>query len=225
MKNLVLLLLLANILYFVWGKLSVTPHEPGVEIVTESALGPGMAVTANRGVDAVASVGEILGSGSPSELAAVVGRSCVTIGPFKTASDAEVARTAYAGEGMRTNLRSARGQVFVGHWVKIPNLADRAEGREIVRQLDAAGINEAYPVREDDDSFSVSLIISGTLEVAEDIELEARSLGFEAIIEPFMQEDDFFVVDVALPPGEGAGAIIDRFGEDKVLLRDAATCP
>ena len=70
MKNLVLLLLLANILYFVWGKLSVTPHEPGVEIVTESALGPGMAVTANRGVDAVASVGEILGSGSPSELAA-----------------------------------------------------------------------------------------------------------------------------------------------------------
>ena len=131
-------------------ELTVTPHEPGVEIVTESALGPGMAVTANRGVDAVASVGEILGSGGPSELAAVVGRSCVSIGPFKAASDAEVARTAYAGEGMRTNLRSARGQVFVGHWVKIPNLADRAEGREIVRQLDAAGINEAYPVREDD---------------------------------------------------------------------------
>ena len=80
-------------------------------------------------------------------------------------------------------------------------------------------------MREDDDSFSVSLIISGTLEVAENMELEARSLGFEASIEPFMQEDDFFVVDVALPPGQGAGAIIDRFGEDKVLLRDAATCP
>jgi hypothetical protein len=225
MKNLVLLLLLANILYFLWGMFSIPTPEPGVEIVTESTLGPSMAVTANREADAVASVGEILGSGLPSDLAAVVGRSCVTIGPFKAAADAEVAQTAYRGEGMRTNLRSARGQVFVGHWVKIPDLADRDAGREIVRQLDAAGINEAYPVREDDDSFSVSLIISGTLEVAENMELEARSLGFEASIEPFMQEDDYFVVDVALPPGQGAGAIIDRFGEDKVLLRDAATCP
>jgi hypothetical protein len=32
-------------------------------------------------------------------------------------------------------------------------------------------------------------------------------------------------VDIALPPGRGAGAMIERFGEDKVLLRAQATCP
>ena len=40
MKNLLLLLLLANILYFVWGMLGKETAEPGVAIVRESDLGP-----------------------------------------------------------------------------------------------------------------------------------------------------------------------------------------
>ena len=34
-----------------------------------------------------------------------------------------------------------------------------------------------------------------------------------------------FVVDIALPPGKGAGAMIEKYGEERVLLREAATCP
>ena len=40
MKNLLLLLLLANILYFVWGLFVDRPVETGVSIVNESEMGP-----------------------------------------------------------------------------------------------------------------------------------------------------------------------------------------
>jgi hypothetical protein len=32
-------------------------------------------------------------------------------------------------------------------------------------------------------------------------------------------------VDIGLLPGNGAGAIVEKYGEDRVALRDEATCP
>ncbi len=90
MKNLLLLLLLVNILYFVWGMIAEDSSEPGIAVVNESELGPPLDVSTNRGAEAAASVGAVLGSGVPSDLAAVVGRSCVTIGPFKASADADI---------------------------------------------------------------------------------------------------------------------------------------
>ena len=40
-----------------------------------------------------------------------------------------------------------------------------------------------------------------------------------------MNEGTVYFVDIALPPGRGAGAIIEQYGEDKVKLREGATCP
>ena len=40
-----------------------------------------------------------------------------------------------------------------------------------------------------------------------------------------MSEGTLFFVDVELPPGRGAGAVIEHYGEDRVKLRDEASCP
>jgi hypothetical protein len=225
MRNLLLLLLLANVLYFVWSIFADDPTEPGVAIVEESELGPPMEVTAATGVKTIASVGEILGSGEPSDLAAVVGRSCVTIGPIRVGRDAEGIRADYAGEGMRAGLRSGRGQIFVGHWAVIRNIGDRMASDEIVSKLHSGGLPDAFGMQTEEDGWYVSLVIDSDLEDAEKIELQAESLGFPADVIPFTREDDVFFVDLALPPGQGASAIVDRHGEDRVFLRDAATCP
>ncbi len=139
MKNLLLLLLLANILYFLWGMFIDDPGQRGVAIVDESALGPPLAVAPSHTADAIASVGAVLGSGEPSDLAAVVGQSCVTVGPFRENTDADTALSQYAAEGMRTSLRSSLGQIFVGHWVQIRNIADRQAGNKMLKQLRGAG--------------------------------------------------------------------------------------
>jgi len=225
MKNLLLLLLLANILYFMWGLFTEKPEEPGTAIVRESELGPPLEVTTDRDSDAVASVGAVLGSGEPSDLEAVVGRSCVTIGPFKVKTDADSAGLEFSQEGMNSSVRSTRGQIFVGHWVQIRDVEDEAQANEMLATLTAGGLTDAYLVRTEDDGLKISLGLFGDLERAEKIELEARSLDLPADIKPRTADRTIFYVDIGLPPGKGAGAIVQKYGEDKVLLRESATCP
>ena len=225
MRNLLLLLLLANILYFVWGMLADEDTEPGIAIVDEDELGPPLDVSANQTVEVAASVGAVLGSGEPSALEAVVGRSCVTVGPFRDSNDADSALTQYAGEGMRTSRRSTQGTIFVGHWVMIRDVPDRDMGNRMLDTLREGGLGDAYLVSTEDEGLSISLGLFGDLERAEKVELQAKSLELPADITPRTREGTVYFVDIGLPPGKGAGAIVEKYGEEKVLLRDAATCP
>jgi len=225
MKNLLLLLVLANILYFLWGMFTEPELEPGVVIVDESDLGPPLDVTAGQDDAGVASVGAVLGSGEPSNLEAVVGRSCVTIGPFKVAADADTAVLSYTNEGMKAAVRSEQGQIFVGHWVQIRDVPSEAEAKVMLEKLAEGGLTDAYLVRTEDEGLKISLGLFGDVERAERIELQARSMDLAADISPRMREGTVFFVDIGLPPGRGAGAIVEKYGEDRVLLRDQATCP
>ena len=225
MKNLLLLLLLANILYFMWGAFTEKPEEPGTAIVEESELGPPLEVTTGRDSEAVASVGAVLGSGEPSDLEAVVGRSCVTIGPFKVKTDADSAGLEYSQDGMNASVRSTRGQIFVGHWVQIRNVESEAQATEMLAKLTEGGLTDAYLVRTEDEGLKISLGLFGDLERAERIELQARSLDLPADIKPRTAERSIFYVDIGLPPGRGAGGIVEKYGEDMVLLRELANCP
>lgn len=225
MKNLLLLLVLANVLYFMWGLFTTKDPQPGIAVVNESDLGPPLQVSMDQGIESVASVGAVLGSGEPSDLEAVVGRSCVTVGPFKVSGDADSAVLEYGNEGMRTALRPEQGQIFVGHWVQIRNVADEATAKDMLEKLIAGGLNDAYIVRTEDEGLKISLGLFGDIEGAEKIELQARSLDLPADISPRMREGTIFFVDIGLPPGKGAGAIVEKYGEELVALRDAATCP
>jgi len=225
MRNLLLILLLANILYFVWGMFSGSGTEPGIAIVEESDLGPPLDATANRDAGAAASVGAVLGSGEPSDLAALVGRSCVSVGPFRSSEDADRAMMEYAGEGMRAALRSGQGQIFIGHSVSVDDVPDRPAGREMLLKLHEGGLGDAFIVGNEEEGYSISLGIFGNQSNAEKVELQARSIGFDVDVAPMTRDAAVFFVDIGLPPGKGAGAIVDKYGEDRVLLREAATCP
>jgi len=225
MKNLLLLLILANILYLMWGLFTTEDPQPGVAVVEESDLGPPLNVTTGQDRDTIASVGAVLGSGEPSDLEAVVGRSCVTIGPFKVSGDADSAVLEYNNEGMKAALRSAQGQIFVGHSVQVLNVPSREAGRTMLGKLAEAGLGDAFIVGNEDVGLSISLGIFGNASNAEKIELQAESAGFEVDISPMTRDGTIFFVDIGLPPGKGAGAIIEKHGEDRVALRDAATCP
>ena len=225
MKNLFLLLVLANVLYFMWGMFATDDPQPGVAVVDESDLGPPLQVSVGQGSDTVTSAGAVLGMGEPSDLEAVVGRSCVTIGPFKVSDDADSAVLEYGNEGMRTAMRSEQGQIFVGHWVQIRNVADDATAKDMLEKLIAGGLNDAYLVRTEDEGLKISLGLFGDIEGAEKIELQARSLDLPADISPRMREGTVYFVDIGLPPGKGAGAIVEKYGEELVAMRDAAPCP
>ena len=225
MKNLLLILLQANILYFLWGWVAHDESQPGVAVIDETELGPPLSVARKPGADAIASVGAVLGSVEPTRLAAVIGRSCVTIGPFRERGDADSAQARYAGDGMRARIRETAGQIFVGHWVQIREISSREESNRMLGVLAEGGLPEAYAVETEDEGLKISLGLFGSLDSAEKVELQAQSLGFDADITPRLREGQVFFVDVGLPPGRGAGEIIERYGEERVLLRGRATCP
>ena len=144
MKNLLLLLILANVLYFMWGRYAAQDPQPGVAVVSESDLGPPLEVLAARDNEAITSVGAVLGSGDPSDLAAVVGRACVTIGPFSVRSDADTALLEYAAQGMQTAVRPMQTEVFIGQSVQVTSVESRAAGRAMVRELESRGLDGPF---------------------------------------------------------------------------------
>lgn len=225
MKIALMFLIVANILYFMWGRYVSEPAQAGVVVVNEADLGPKLNVSESAIGDATTNIGAVLGSGKPSDLAAVVGRSCVTIGPFQGNPEAEAAMTEYQDDGMRASVRTTEGQVFVGHWVQIRNIPDRDAGNAMLEQLRIGGLGDAYLVPTDDEGLKISLGLFGEMSRAERIELQAKSLDLPADITPRMRDATVFFVDIGLPPGRGASEMMEKYGEENVHLRDQATCP
>ena len=225
MKNLLLLLVLANALYFLWGMYQEEPPMPGSAIVDETDFGSSIEVAAMPDAETVASIGAILGAGQSADLEAVIGRSCVTIGPLREQTDADAALLEYSGEGMKANTRSMEAEVFVGHWVQIRDVESDSVADDMLDTLSEGGLSEAYLVRTDDEGLKISLGVFDDADGAEKVELRARSMGFIADVSSRMAERTVYFVDIGLLPGRGAGAIVEKYGEDQVLLRGEATCP
>lgn len=221
MKNLLLLLLLANILFFVWGKTTEGSPESGDAVIDVSDIGPPLALADGRALRTVPTPDPA----TASTLAAVIGRACVSIGPFTNTAEAERVLQDYVRQGMYGAVRSTQGELFVGHWVQITNIPDRDIGDAMLKRLVAGGLSDAYLLPSDEDGLRISLGLFGDMGRAERVELQAESLNFPAEITPRMRDATVFYVDLALPPGRGASAMVERYGEDKVLLRERASCP
>jgi len=242
MRNLLLALLLANILYFMYERFVEEPREYGVAVVEESQLGPTLElaeapVTGSAGADSkepadAAADGEAIAGDevvaeepASRNLSAVAGRSCVTVGPFMSGSEANNALGEIEDDGLRAALRATDGEVFVGHWVHITNIESRADANTMIEALKEGGLGDSYLTGTAEEGYKISLGLFGEMERAERIELQAKSLGLPAVIEPRMRDAKVFYVDVGLPPGRGAGRMLRKYGEDLVLLRGQATCP
>ena len=225
MRNILLALLLANILYFMYARFVEPPPDTGVVVVDAGDLGPALELADSAPPEAATSVGAVLGTGRPTDLAAVVGRTCVSVGPFREAPDSDAALAELRGDGLSGSVRSTEGEIFVGHWVQIRNIPDREAGNHMLGELHDGGLGDAYLVETDDEGIKISLGLFGDVAGAERIELEAKSLGLPAEIAPRTREATVYFVDLELPPGRGASTIVGRYGEELVALRDAATCP
>jgi hypothetical protein len=221
-KNLLLLLLLANILYFIWGRTTEQSSEAGATVIDVSEIGPPLALADARSQRQSAS---IQGPDSSSTLAAVIGRACVSIGPFTNSAEAERVLQDYEREGMWGDVRSTQGELFVGHWVQILDIPDREIADAMLKRLVAGGLGDAYLLPTDEEGLKISLGLFGDMSRAERVELQAESLNLPAEITPRMRDATVFFVDLALPPGRGASAMVERYGEEKVLLREEASCP
>ena len=165
MRNLVLLLVLANLLVLAWQRWIVPPP----------AADP-LQLQAQREAELVLIKAEPPSGATPSG----AGRACLRVGPFATDEQAAAAAAGLRSQGLSATARTEAGEVWVGHWVQVPDLASRAAAAEARDALVAAGVADAYVVRADGD-YKISLGVFRERTRAERVARLARGAGFEVL--------------------------------------------
>ena len=228
MRNLFLLLLLSNLLFFGWQRWVFVDNEKGVNIVKAPKSGEQIELAAAQPNTPVQIALESIDSEPeelPVEIPAFVGRACVSIGPFSEVKDAAGELAQLKTLGMQAAQRATQGDVFMGHWVHVNAVPSRASGRRLVTKLHDGGIKDAYLIIGDAGDNTISLGLFSEEEGAERVELRAKSLGIDPVITRRYRQATVHWLDVRLQAAADGSQLAQTYGEERVLLRDEATCP
>lgn len=207
LRNLVLCLLLANLLVWAWQRWIVPPDA----------------------VDAL----ELQGSRAPELvlLAPAPGRAtetpaatCLRVGPFAEAAEAERAAGKMATTGLPTAIEAESVEVWVGHWVQVPDLGDRRTANGAREDLVAAGLADAYVVRTDS-GFKISLGVFRDLDRAERVARMARGAGFDVVTTDRTRDGEEFWLLIGPMAGPGPGLAGLEPAGDRILRTEAVACP
>lgn len=207
LRNLVLFLLLANALVWAWQRWIVPPEATDA-----------LELQASRAPELV------LLNPAPGSAFAGPAATCLRVGPFAAAAEAEQGAEKIAARGLPTELEAEPVEIWVGHWVQVPDLGSRSAANEALEDLMAAGLSDAYVVRTDS-GFKVSLGVFRDRDRAERVARMARGAGFDAMTTDRTKDGEEFWLLV----GPMAGAGLDLAGlepaGDRILRSEAVGCP
>ena len=168
MRNLFLLLLLANLLVLGWQRWVAPPTVPEPRSFGDSRTPTLMLLSSPAQARNDANQGS-----SP--------RGCTRIGPFRDASASREAADRLSGDGRPVFRYSESGEIWVGHWVQTLELADRPQADAALDRLAKAGRRDAYIVRGDS-GYRISLGVFRSREGADRVAEQASDAGLETEI-------------------------------------------
>ncbi len=125
---------------------------------------------------------------------------CETIGPFGTPADMRKAMNTLAPLVGRIQNRQASGTELNGYRVFVPALANREAALGAARQLTAKGMSDLFVVTSGDQENTISLGLFHDLVNAEKRRDEVRVLGFDARLEPRLDDAQQYWIDVFVAP-------------------------
>jgi len=201
MRNLFLLLILLNLMVLSYQRWILAPGDSENPGATDSSI-PMLQLAASPIVaEAVETTQEPDAENAEPR--------CMRLGPFASRDAAVAVQRDLRKRGALVSESSAEGQVWVGHWVQVPNLASRAAAEEARAQLSASDL-DTY-ILPDAESHSLSLGIYRKRASAERLVRTARQLGYKTLIVDRFQPGTIFWLRVNMPfggalqPGEFQG--------------------
>lgn len=158
MRNIILLLLLANVLLLAWKRWVVPPDAAWPERLASSAQPQLLLANPETGgaePENIASSEPAAEPAQPPPIALPEWR-CARIGPFAEADTADSIAQQLSGRGFSASRTSQQGDIWVGHWVQLIDLGSEQAAREAVDRLVDAGLLDTYIVQTEP-TYDVSL--------------------------------------------------------------------
>jgi hypothetical protein len=184
MRNLFLVLLLANLLLFAWNRWVVPPPRPAGATFAGSPRqreAPLAAASPAPPGNAVVAAPQPQDPARPVTAApAVPSDTCVQVGPLPAAEAAAELGRSLASQGIPAATIARDTQVWVGNWIQIGGFASRAAADEARRRLVDGGLADAYLMQEGPEPV-ISLGVFREKERADRVAAIARGLGFDPV--------------------------------------------
>ncbi|MGI9331370.1 MAG: hypothetical protein ACR2QB_11735 [Gammaproteobacteria bacterium] len=211
MRNLILLLVLANLLVLAWQRWIVPP--PAADALALQAVREPELVLLKSTIDSGQAVAAYSGSAA-----------CVRIGPFTDAEAAADGAAVLRARGLAPSSQVEAAEVWVGHWVQVPGLQGRQAAVKAREALVAAGVQDAYVV-QDSPGYKISLGVFRERARAERVARLARGAGFTVdTTDRVRAGEEHWLV---LPATNGAVPGLQELapGGDRILRSEPAACP
>ncbi len=231
LKGVVLALILANALYFLWVHDVATPASPAgaradaPTLTLAAEVMPAIAAVTAPAPGGPASAPASLAA-APAASAPAAAPRCISSVPFLDVAEAARAAATLHGGGYQPRQRAAQGDVWAGVWVYLALPASPAAAARMRSKLRAAGIGDAREMPGPNDAPVMSLGLFSEPKRAETrIEL-ARSAGFSPVVADRKRTGDVYWVDVDLKPQDANLNPADLGGDSGKILRLQITgCP
>jgi|HigsolmetaAR204D_1030405.scaffolds.fasta_scaffold00308_24 Cell division protein len=238
MRTLCLLLILANVFYFIWSQVIDVQVNALDRPVRRSADAPPRIVLAKELSAEAAAAPSPQTSGvdqntpiqSPTQQMARVlagdASTCTSVGPFAELAEAAQAQAALRDAGFSPHQRVEQGELWVGYWVSVQNIETRAQADEALETLKQNGIDDVYLMPGGEPTYTLSLGVFSDYQRAQRRAEQARAVGFDPRIEDRKRAGAVYWLDVELPePGAQIDAAIFQTDPGKIMRLEMRACP
>ncbi len=203
MRNLVLLLILANAMYWAWEHWlkpqdstvdAVVPAEQGLTLVSE--VEPVQEPVTTPEPETLPAEATAMGAVDLAAVSAPQPR-CVSLGPFRDLPEAASVGSSLKSAGFTPRQRVGQGDIWIGYWVHIDNLGSRAEAEQVLASLRKGGVSDSYIV-SDDGNQGISLGVFSEIKRAGTRRQQVQKLGFSPVVTDRSRRGTVYWVDVDL---------------------------
>lgn len=164
MRNIVLILVFANLGFAAWFWRTANSPEPSVERIRDDAVLPPIVLVSESSNDqsqsaAVAPDYEELQQPDVQFSIPEPTPLCFSIGPFSSVAQYDAAADILLESDLEPDQRAEGGEIWLGHWLYLPNVTNQAQADELSARLASEGFEDTYfdPTGVDGEVLSLGL--------------------------------------------------------------------
>ncbi|MFC3192629.1 SPOR domain-containing protein [Marinicella sediminis] len=218
MRYLFIVLLMANIAFFVWTQRIAPPEKKSFQVVD-----PGV-----KALQLVAEAEPDKPTESINNQSSVnddVKQMCFSAGPFDIEANVHAAAEIVNPVVLKSNIRKITTTQEAGYWVYLPALSSRAEALKKGRELAAAFVKDYYVVTSGDNENSISLGLYREPYNADSRIAELQKKGFQVNKEIRIEQWpefwlDFSVTETQLPGLPDLKASYPDVSQNEVICKN-----